>query len=267
MTFVQNYWTSLYNWVGNECQFYILVGVLVPVGTFWIFNTFLALLYHFEFKFFEKYRIQKKAFPSKEQIRKATIYGFFLHCTQIGVGVFSYLNYKRTGGPEIAILPDWWIVVRDVLISMIIEDSLFYWTHRICHHHLIYKHIHKQHHEFKSNIGVCSVYAHPGETFFTTYSPTLAGPTLLRSHIFTLMIWLFIRITETIDAHSGYEFPWSPYKLIPFQGGAGRHDYHHSKNVGDYGSFFVFWDRLCGTNRFDQFVQEQLKNSTETHRD
>lgn len=28
-----------------------------------------------------------------------------------------------------------------------------------------------------------------------------------------------------------------------------RHDYHHSHNVGNFGSFFVFWDWLCGTDQ------------------
>lgn len=33
---------------------------------------------------------------------------------------------------------------------------------------------------------------------------------------------------ETVDAHSGYLFPFSPWSLIPsIQGGADRHDFHH----------------------------------------
>ena len=27
------------------------------------------------------------------------------------------------------------------------------------------------------------------------------------------------------------------------------HNFHHSHNVGNYGSFFTIWDTLCGTNR------------------
>ena len=32
------------------------------------------------------------------------------------------------------------------------------------------------------------------------------------------------------------------------QGGAERHDFHHSNFSGSYGSFFCFWDWLCGTD-------------------
>jgi len=32
------------------------------------------------------------------------------------------------------------------------------------------------------------------------------------------------------------------------QGGPDRHDFHHSHNVGNFGSFFIFWDWICGTD-------------------
>ena len=68
------------------------------------------------------------------------------------------------------------------------------------------------------------------------------------SHALVLWLWLFIRVMETVDAHSGYSFIMSPFHLLPFQGGADRHDYHHSHNVGCYGSFTIFWDHVMGTD-------------------
>ena len=54
---------------------------------------------------------------------------------------------------------------------------------------------------------------------------------------------------ETTDAHSGYDFPWSPWRWLGgLHGGARRHDWHHSHVKGNYGGFF-FWDWLCGTDR------------------
>jgi len=53
---------------------------------------------------------------------------------------------------------------------------------------------------------------------------------------------------ETADQHSGYEFSWSPYRLIPLSGSANYHNFHHSHNVGNYTSLFTIWDTLCGTN-------------------
>lgn len=34
----------------------------------------------------------------------------------------------------------------------------------------------------------------------------------------TSNMWGLYRVCESGDAHSGYEFPWSPFRLIPFSG-------------------------------------------------
>jgi hypothetical protein len=84
---------------------------------------------------------------------------------------------------------------------------------------------------------------------------------------------MFIRIVETVDAHSGFRLPFAPSQIfdslqvlafrisscqslckdkyltrLETQGGSERHDFHHSNFSGSYGSFFCFWDWLCGTD-------------------
>lgn len=63
---------------------------------------------------------------------------------------------------------------------------------------------------------------------------------------------------ETQDGHCGYDFSWSPYRLIPFSTSAAYHDFHHSHNVGNYSSFFSFWDTLFGCNN-DYYAFEEKK--------
>lgn len=62
-----------------------------------------------------------------------------------------------------------------------------------------------------------------------------------------------MRVAETIDGHCGYEFSWSPYRLLPLSGSSEYHNFHHSHNVGNYASFFSYWDSLFGTNK-DFFI-------------
>jgi sterol desaturase/sphingolipid hydroxylase (fatty acid hydroxylase superfamily) len=69
-----------------------------------------------------------------------------------------------------------------------------------------------------------------------------------------------LRVVETVDAHSGFRFPFSPFSLLPFQGGSERHFFHHSHNVGSFGSFFNYWDRITGTDRaFLEFQKEEAR--------
>jgi len=68
-------------------------------------------------------------------------------------------------------------------------------------------------------------------------------------------MWHILRILETADGHSGYDFSWSPYRLIPMSAGARYHNYHQfiyfnlsTHNSGNFASFFTFWDTLFKTN-------------------
>ena len=60
--------------------------------------------------------------------------------------------------------------------------------------------------------------------------------------------------------HSSYEFPWSPFRLIPFSAPASYHNCHHTHNVGNYATFFALWDTVFGTNRaYYKFRDNKLK--------
>ena len=81
--------------------------------------------------------------------------------------------------------------------------------------------------------------------------PVITGMIVLGNnlHSSTLIAWTLFRVFETHDGHSGYEFPWSPFRLIPFGADATYHDFHHSKNVGNFGSLMTIWDSMLNTNK------------------
>ena len=81
--------------------------------------------------------------------------------------------------------------------------------------------------------------------------PTAIGPAILGSkmHLIAVFAWYAVRVGESLDGHCGYEFSFSPYRLIPMSGGAEYHDFHHLQNVGNYSSFFSIWDTVFGTNK------------------
>lgn len=66
-------------------------------------------------------------------------------------------------------------------------------------------------------------------------------------HSATLFYYNCFRWIETVDAHCGYEFPFSPFHVFAFCGGARGHDYHHRAFDGNFGAT-KFWDYLCGTD-------------------
>lgn len=63
------------------------------------------------------------------------------------------------------------------------------------------------------------MHTHPIEFVIGSILPMLVGPALLgkRMHRACTFGWYLIRAAEGIDDHCGYEFPWSPFRILPFQ--------------------------------------------------
>lgn len=160
-------------------------------------------------------------------------------------------------------LPDSLTLALTITLFMLMEDFCFYWTHRLLHWRVIYPYIHKMHHTHGTTVGIAAEYAHPVEFVLGNMLPTSVGPALLgpNVHMLTVFAWYMIRFGETLDGHCGYEFSWSPFRLIPFSGSAEYHDFHHAANVGNYGSFFSIWDSVWGTNKAFYEAQNEREDA------
>ena len=164
-------------------------------------------------------------------------------------------------------MPSWKTMAWQVAVSYIGYDLMFYLSHRALHSKQLYMSVHKQHHRFSTSIGLASSYQHPVEgavQMLNWFLPVgLAGYLNGGLHVSTLFAYNCFRWLETVDAHCGFIFPFSPFAVIPFFGGARAHDLHHSgeglvmskladgtifADFGNYGAS-VLWDRLLGTAR------------------
>lgn len=148
-------------------------------------------------------------------------------------------------------LPSPMTLAMSVFFCMLCEDATFYWSHRFLHLPFIYPYIHKMHHTFNQTVSIAAEYTHPIEFALGNLIPNAVGPAILgpQMHIVTVFAWYLVRVGETLDGHCGYDFSFSPYRLIPLSGSAEYHDFHHSRNVGNYASFFSIWDSVWGTNK------------------
>jgi sterol desaturase/sphingolipid hydroxylase (fatty acid hydroxylase superfamily) len=223
---------------------FVLQGSVVSIGTFALLNAMLLLVHRAGW--FQQYKIQGSKEPEEslyQQARSSAIFGMLFATPPFHVIVWLVLRPIITND-----VPSVTSVICSILAYILIADTLFYWSHRMLHMKQFYW-IHKRHHSFTTTVGFASVYSHPIEgtiNSIITYSgPAVLGLLGYDMPMITLWIWYLIRWAETTDAHSGYEFPFSPFGLFSV---AGHHDFHHSHNIGCYGSFFGMWDKLCGTD-------------------
>ncbi|KAL6658223.1 hypothetical protein ACP70R_003809 [Stipagrostis hirtigluma subsp. patula] len=157
-------------------------------------------------------------------------------------------------------LPSFREIATQLLVYALVDDYLNYWIHRFLHTKWGYTWIHHVHHEFTTPIGFSSTYAHWADILIVTI-PALVGVAIVPCHIAVQWLWFSIRLIGDIDKHSGYNFPFSPDKIIPFYGGAEFHDYHHyigGHSQGNFASFFTHCDYIYGTDKGYKYHKARL---------
>lgn len=219
------------------------------VGSYILFNLPLVVLDFWQPEFLQKYKIQPKqhvSLPKLWNCVKHLFFGYFF--LMLPLVVMSFPAFQMLGLRATLPLPSLKRIVMEVASFMFIEDFLHYWFHRWLHLPQVYHLIHAVHHEYSSPFGMAASYAHPIEVLVLGMC-TFAGPLLYGPHVLTFLAWIMLRQALAIETHCGYEFPFSPSKLIPFAGGSAFHDYHHKTINGNFSSNFTFWDTLFGTDR------------------
>jgi sterol desaturase/sphingolipid hydroxylase (fatty acid hydroxylase superfamily) len=98
------------------------------------------------------------------------------------------------------------ILLRDLIVYVIIEEIMFYFSHRVLHWGSFYASIHKFHHTFTAPCAIAAIYAHPIEHLVSNVIPVSMGPLLMKSHPVSSMIWGILALFNTMTVHSGYDF-------------------------------------------------------------
>jgi sterol desaturase/sphingolipid hydroxylase (fatty acid hydroxylase superfamily) len=145
--------------------------------------------------------------------------------------------------------PLWYLPVS-LLCYLVAHDTWFYWTHRLMHVPRWFKAAHSVHHESKPPTAWAAMSFHPLEAVTgAIVIPALVF--LVPIHIGALGAVLAIMTVMGITNHMGWElFP--KFVVNGLLGNylitATHHQKHHDMYRGNYGLYFRFWDKVCGTD-------------------
>ncbi|ANM66182.1 Methylsterol monooxygenase 1-3 [Arabidopsis thaliana] len=222
---------------------------------------------------FDQFKIQKKVKYSLSDMFQCYKEVMKLFLLVVGtLQIVSYPSIQMVGIRSGLPLPSLMEIVAQLVVYFLIEDYTNYWIHRWMHCKWGYEKIHRIHHEYTSPIGYASPYAHWAEILILGI-PTFLGPAIAPGHIMTFWLWISLRQFEAIETHSGYDFPWSVTKLIPFYGGPEYHDYHHyvgGQSQSNFASVFTYCDYIYGTDKgyriHKKLLHHQIKEEAEEKR-
>ena len=146
--------------------------------------------------------------------------------------------------------PLWWLPLS-VLVYLLAHDAWFYWTHRLLHRPAWFKRAHAVHHASRPPTAWAAMSFHPIEAL----SGALVIPILVfvvPIHAAMLLLVLSAMTVMGVTNHMGWEM--FPSRFVHSRAGdwvitASHHQRHHDLYRCNYGLYFRFWDKLCGTDR------------------
>jgi len=248
---IQNTFAQILEYLPDDKRYiFAIILSLSHIITWWGMNGFFGILYYYNL--FPSIRIDFSKPPSAELVKTTLI--------KSAINIFIdpviwYIIFPLYSEIDISVenVPSIFTILWQFVFNLTVIDTVFYWVHRGLHDLRIYKYVHKRHHDYKSVIALSAEYAHPVEVVVSNVFPFLLAPWLLMKfsnyHVVSFAIYVFLRLWETIEAHSGYEFKYSPMTFFRFGGGNTFHDYHHTHNIGNYG-LYPFWDKIMGTDKY-----------------
>jgi len=143
-----------------------------------------------------------------------------------------------------------WVYAGVSLVVLVLaHDTWFYWTHRLLHQRRVFAWSHRTHHRSVAPTPWAAYSFAPAEAVVQAVFLTL---TLLVLPLHPAVIFAFLThmIVRNVLGHAGVE-------LMPrawLAGWWGRwftttlhHDLHHAQGRHNYGLYFVWWDRIGGT--------------------
>ena len=179
-------------------------------------------------------------------VASAAIYG-------VPAGVIAW-GWQARGWTRI--YTDWaewplWYAPVSVLLYLLAHDSWFYWTHRWMHRPRPFRLAHSVHHDSRPPTAWAAMSFHPLEAV----TGAVVIPALVFAipiHVAMLGLVLAIMTVMGVTNHMGWEA--FPRRLVHSRVGgwlitASHHQRHHEDYRCNYGLYFRFWDRLCGTDR------------------
>ncbi len=228
------FWTALY----QGRQYFIVLAVFV--GLYFLLKRYPA-----------RWKKLQAAPAPKGQVSRELRYSLI---TIVVSACVIPLLFVAGFGPHMGYYRDvseygWPYFVLSIFLMMLVQDTYFYWSHRLMHHRALFRHIHRTHHLSTNPSPVSSYSIHPLEAIVDT-GASVVIIFIMPWHGLAIFIFSWINVAYAIYGHLGYEILPEGTKqhwLGRWINTSTTHNRHHATARYNFGWYFLFWDRLMGT--------------------
>ena len=234
-------------------QFYFLL-LLIFFRYVVLASIAFLVFYYVKRKTWSFKKIQKQ-FPAFSDYQRE-----FLYSVSTAL-IFALLGYAFFFGP----LAKYTLVYRDIhahgigyfiltiVLTLLLHDAYFYWTHRLMHHPRFFKYFHRIHHLSTNPSPWAAMAFHPLEAA-VEFGIVGIVPFIYPIHPLAIALFLLIMMIYNVYGHLGFElYPrrFTMSTVGKWINTSVNHNQHHQYFVGNYGLYFLWWDRWMGTLRKD----------------
>jgi Delta7-sterol 5-desaturase len=199
-----------------------------------------------------KHRRVQIEYPDKSKLWNEFKYStitMFIFAT-VGMGIFLatskgytkiYKNFDDYGAPYF---------FSSIICMILLHDTYFYWTHKLMHHKLLFKYVHKVHHNSTNPSPWAAFSFHPAEAIVEAgILPLIVF--LMPVHRYAIVTFLLYMTLMNVFGHNGFELYrsgftrnwWTSWSNTPT-----HHNMHHKYFNCNYGLYFNWWDKWMNTN-------------------
>jgi Delta7-sterol 5-desaturase len=215
-------------------------------------------------RLFPNRRLAKHPMPTWRQIWHECAFSISSGFVMAALGVWLVISdtqllathYTQVG-------PYGWIyMVFTTFFLFFLHDTAFYWSHRAMHHKALFETFHRVHHDSKEPTPFATYSFHPLEAIVQGLNSLVPFLALLVMpwHAIPLTIFGLGVVLFNVIGHLGFEiYPknWHKWPILGWKTTAYHHYMHHQRSGGNYGLYFRFWDRLCGTEFKDYEARQE----------
>ncbi|KAI8713575.1 Fatty acid hydroxylase domain-containing protein [Fusarium sp. LHS14.1] len=204
LAYLERLWASWYLFIQNDTY---ATGILTFVlHEVFYFGRCIPFMILDMIPYFQKYKIQAQKMPTLKEQWNCAMLVLVSHFTAELPQIWFFHPVATYFGIEYRTpFPSVWKITLQICIFFVIEDTWHYWGHRALHYGPLYKNIHKQHHTYSAPFGLAAEYASPIETAILGFG-VVGSPVVLLMitgdlHLFTMLVWMMLRLFQAIDAH------------------------------------------------------------------